>query len=129
MTDYNNVFNSDNIPESNWFKFENVGDKIAGEVVGLEHKDANGQLPAQRVFTLKTANGVVNVGISMTKDYIIQRTNMVKLGDIVGFDFKESIPAKVKGYSPAKSIEVYVTKGSAQEGTSLGDTTSEESPF
>lgn len=108
---YEDLFNKDNVPESNWFKFEKVGDRVSGIVVGLDEKEAVGEFPAQRVFQLKQPDeSILNVGISMNKDYIIQRTNSVQLGDMIGFEFQKEIPAKTKGYAPAKSIEVYVKK-------------------
>lgn len=104
------IFNEENIPASNWFKFEKVGDKVGGEVVGVsEKKSSNPTFPDQRVFEIKKADGeIVNVGIKTTSDYLMTRTKNVKPGDKIGFEFKKEIPAKVKGYSPAKSIEVYV---------------------
>ena|SRR3990167_4402338 len=104
------IFDEKNIPESNWFKFEKVGDKISGEVLEIVEKSStNPTFPSQRVFTVKKNDGeILNVGIKTTSDYLMTRTKNVKAGDMIGFEFKKEIPAKVKGYSPAKSIEVYV---------------------
>lgn len=104
------IFNEENIPESNWFKFEKVGDRISGEVLEVaEKKSNNPTFPDQRVFTIKKNDGnIVNVGLKTTSDYLMTRTKNVKPGDMIGLEFKAEIPAKVKGYSPAKSIEVYV---------------------
>ncbi len=103
------LFDEKNVPESNWFKFEKVGDKIGGTLVEVKDKPAVGVYPAQRVFTLKQTDGdMVNVGISMNKDYIIGRANSAKMGDILGFEFKKEVPSATKGFAPAKSIEVYV---------------------
>jgi hypothetical protein len=95
--------------EANWFKFEKVGDRVAGEVMDVTQKPGQGTLPAQRVFVLKKNDGeIVNVGISMNKDYVIQRTNRVAVGDRLGFEFTKEVPSTLgKGYAPAKSIEVY----------------------
>lgn len=104
-------FDEKDIPQSAWFKFLKEGDSISGEVVGLsEKKSTDPQFPDQRIFHLKKKDGsVMNVGIPVTKDYIISRTNNVKLGDLIKFEFKKSIPStKGKGFAPAKSIEVYV---------------------
>lgn len=109
MNELDELFNEKNIPESNWFKFEKVGDRVAGEVVGISEKPASGDFAAQRVFQLKQKEGaLLNVGIPVTKDYLMGRTNSVKLGDILGFEFKKEIPPSKKGFAPAKSIEVYV---------------------
>jgi len=114
MTDKKDeLFNEKNIPESNWFKFEKVGDRVSGEVVEVSIKKSNDPTFAdQRVFILKQDNGeLINVGIKVTSDYLMSRTNTVAMGDIIGFEFRKEIPAKKKGYHPAKSIEVYVKKG------------------
>ena len=110
------IFKDENIPESNWFKFDKVGAKVAGEVTDITRKESNSSLfPAQRVFTLKKSDGsFVKVGIKETSDYLMGRTNMVQLGDWIGFEFKKEIPAKTKGHHPAKSIEVYVKKGTGK---------------
>lgn len=111
------IFNEGNIPESNWFKFENVDDKIGGQVVKMFKKEASGQFSAQICFTLKNASGVmggkpikeeeINVGVK-DNDYFRPRLDKVRLGDKVGFHFTKEIPATVKGNSPAKSITPYV---------------------
>lgn len=105
------IFNDENVPESNWFKFEKVGDKIQGVLAENPYikEDKSGEYGDQKVFPIQTADGdVVNVGIRVDKDFVIQRTNKVRRGDKIGFLFKEEIPAKQKGYSPAKSIVPYV---------------------
>ena len=114
MTDKKDeLFNEKNIPESNWFKFEKVGDRVSGEVVEVSIKKSNDPTFAdQRVFILKQDNGeLINVGIKVTSDYIMSRTNSVEPGDIVGILFEKEIPAKKKGYHPAKSITPFVKKG------------------
>ena len=104
------IFNEENIPESSWFKFEKVGDRVSGEVLEVSEKKSNNPtFPDQRVFMIKKNDGeIVNVGLKTTSDYLMTRTKNVKPGDMIGLEFKAEIPAKVKGYSPAKSIEVYV---------------------
>lgn len=109
------LFDKDNIPESNWFKFNKVGDKCGGIVVSIAEKPERDGKPAQRVFGLKQKDGtIINVGLKKTSDYLMGRTNQVKPGDMLGLEFTKEIPAKKKGYSPAKSIEVYVKKGEAK---------------
>lgn len=103
------LFAEENIPASNWFKFEKVGDKIAGEVVEIYETEDKAQFPGQRVFVLKKADGdTVNVGLKRNSDYLMQRSKNVKVGDILGVEFKAEIPPKVKGNHPAKSIEIYI---------------------
>lgn len=101
-------FNDADKAEANWFKFDKIGSRVAGEVVDMHEKPAKDAFPAQRVFVLKQSDGeLVNVGISMNKDYVIQRTNRVAVGDRLGFEYTKDIPASTRGYAPAKSIEVY----------------------
>lgn len=111
------IFDDKNIPESNWFKFEKVDDKIGGQVVKIFKKPAVGQFPAQLCYTLRFARGImngaavaeeeINVGVK-DNDYFRPRLEKVKLGDKVGFHFTKEIPATIKGNSPAKSITPYV---------------------
>jgi hypothetical protein len=107
------LFNEENIPESNWFSFKTVGDKVMGEVVEVFIKKSNDPMFAdQRVFVLKQKDGsLMNVGIKTTSDYLMGRTNMVETGDIVGFEFTKEVPPSKKGFKPAKSITPYVRKG------------------
>lgn len=104
------LFSDENKPASNWFKFEKVGDKVSGVVLENPYTKAGvDDFKDQRVFVLRTQEGEeVNVGVNIDRDYLIQRTNKIRQGDIVGFSFAKEIPATKKGYSPAKSIEVYV---------------------
>jgi hypothetical protein len=105
-----NIFDPKNVPESNWFKMEKVGDKVSGLLVENPYKkvDNSGQFGDQRVFVMQQTDGTtINFGIRVDKDYLMQRTNKLRAGDKVGFEFVKEIPAQKKGYSPAKSIEVY----------------------
>lgn len=110
------LFAEDNIPESNFFKFEKVGDKVGGILVEVQDKPGKDPFPAQRVYTLKQKDGsLINVGIALHKDYIIGRANTAKLGDLLGFEFVKEIPPSNKGFHPAKSIEVYVKHVASEE--------------
>lgn len=126
-----NVFDELNIPESNWFKMEKVGDRISGEVVEISEQPAKDEFPAQRVFSLKQKDGtIVKYGAKYPKmvegkmqgsDYLINRSNHVECGDIVGFEFKKEIPPSRKGFNPAKQIEIYVVKGKKPEADPIAD--------
>src|SRR5882757_2662545 len=111
-TDTNDdIFDPSNVAESNWFAFKVVGDKVGGVMTENYRvkKDTTGVYGDQRVFNLLQKDGtVINVGIKLDKDNLIQRTNRLRQGDKVGFEFVKEIPATKKGYSPAKSIEVYL---------------------
>lgn len=107
--DIDDVFKDENKPQSNWFAFKTVGDKIAGVVTDIFDKAGEGDFPDQKVFVLKDKNGEeTNVGIKKTSSYLITRTKKVRPGDKLGFIFKAEIPPKIKGHNPAKSIEPYV---------------------
>lgn len=110
MTDPNldGLFDEANVPESNFFKFSKVGDRVGGELVAIDDKPASGAFGAQRVFTLRSGEQLTKVGIALTKDYVISRANTAKMGDYLGFIFKALIPNKKPGLHDAKSIEVYV---------------------
>lgn len=117
MTKKDDLFNEKNIPESNWFKFETVGDRVSGEVVEIFEKPEVGEFAAQRCFSLKQDDeSIIHVGIKKTNQYLMGRTNNVVLGDRLGIEFKAEIPPKVKGFHPAKSMEVYIMKGEAKSG-------------
>ena len=103
------LFNEENIPASNWAKFEKVGDKFSGVVEDINIKKGSDGFRDQKVFALKQEDGsVINVGISVDKTFIIQRTNKVRAGDLLGFEFQKEIPATTKGHHPAKSIIPYI---------------------
>ena len=102
------LFDEKNVPESNWFKFDKVGAKVAGVVEDIYDKPGKDEFPDQKVFELKTKDGSVNVGVKKDNTYLIGTTNKVRKGDILGFEFTKEIPATKKGYNPAKSITPYV---------------------
>lgn len=107
--DLDDLFSDENIPESNFFKFEKVGDTVGGTLVEIQDKEGKDGFPPQRVFSLKQEDeSVIKVGISLQKDYVIGRANTAKMGDKLGFKFEKEIPASKKGFHPAKSIEVFV---------------------
>lgn len=103
------LFKDENVPESNWFKFEKVGDKVGGVLVEVQDRPAKDVFPASRVFKLKQPDdSIINVSIPLNKDYVIGRANSAKMGDILGFAFLKEIPSVTKGFAAAKSLEVYV---------------------
>ena len=92
-----------------WFKYDTIGAVIAGTVVDMFEKAQDGQFPAQRVFTLKRANGELwNVPLKK-KDYFMSRTDMLQVGDVLAVKYEKDIPNSVKGYNPSKSISVKTT--------------------
>lgn len=114
---FEDLFNEENIPEGNWFKFEKPGDMVAGEVVEVSEKPSKiAGFPDQRVFLLKKKNGdLINVGLKKTSDYLMTRTSQVRPGDLLAVEFKKIIPATKAGMHDAHSIEVYVKKVAKQD--------------
>lgn len=109
MSKKDDLFDESNIPESNWAKFENVGDRYSGVVDDIFEKKGTDGFKDQKVFALKQDDGsIINVGISVDKSFILQRTNKVRVGDLLGFEFTKEIPATTKGHHPAKSITPYI---------------------
>lgn len=112
-------FSEENIPQSNWMKWPKIGDYIKGTFVKKTFKEGVDQYADQTVYELVNCEGVsdgvkmeltkedsVLVGIS--KDFINDRLSKVEEGRRMGVKFIEEIPAKKKGYSPAKSMMPYV---------------------
>ncbi len=107
-----NFFSDDNKPQSNWFKFEKIGDRVKGEVVDITMQPAKGAFPAQKVFALRQEDGsVLNVGISDNKKYLLDRVRGAEIGDTLGFEYKDEVKSATAGFAPAKSIEAYLKKG------------------
>src|SRR3990167_4584715 len=104
------LWNEENIPSSNFFKFDKIGARVSGNLVAVEDKPGKDGFGPQRVFSLKQEDGsIFKVGISLAKDYVIGRANSAKMGDLVGFEYKKDVPStRGKGFAAAKSIEVYV---------------------
>jgi hypothetical protein len=118
MMNEEEFFGQDTEVQSNWFKFEKIGDKVKGTVSRIFEKEAtlnpNGSVlyPKQLCFSLEDAtvykNGVatkeaeINVGVKYETFY--SRLRKVLEGDMLGFVFDSEIPAKTKGFSNAKVI-------------------------
>ncbi len=110
------IFDDENVPPSNWFKFEEVGDRIAGELLEIQDRPQKEQFGPSRVFTLKTKDGNIwNVSIPLSKTYVIGRAARAALGDTLGFEFKKEVKSATKGFAPAKSLEVYLVKKTPED--------------
>jgi hypothetical protein len=109
-------FSEADIPKSNFFKFEKVGDSIAGVLDDSPYtKEGTDGFPAQVIYPLATKDGdVVNVGIKKFKtdgvalNYVVQSLKKARKGDVIKFVYTKEIPATKKGYKPAKSITPYL---------------------
>ena len=97
------------VPLSNFFKFENVGDKVSGILINKQRKEGSGAFPAQMIYTLRQEDGEeVKVGISEKKLGVIEVLDPVEMGTKVGFKFSAQLEPKQPGYKGAKCIDVYV---------------------
>jgi len=121
------IFSEDNIPSSNWMKFNSIWDAVKGTFKEKFEKQWDGVMPDQIVFVLDKAvkqklkiendkpAGVIsaeepttiNVGVKKTNSFILERLKNVKPWDILAFAFIKEIAPKQKGYNPAKSIMPY----------------------
>lgn len=94
--------------DSNWFKFEKIGDGIKGTLLSKRLQKGQDDFPDQYVYEIKTDDGVVfNVGISVNKIGTVARLNNCKVGEIVGVRFdSEGEPSK-KGFAAPKLLKVF----------------------
>jgi len=106
-------FSEDNVAESNWFAFDEVGKQIYGTLLQPAYlKKGRGNLPDQMVYVLQTDDREIwNVGISVQKTFVNDRLKSIIPGQYIGFKFVKEVPASQKGFSPAKSIVPYAPKG------------------
>lgn len=92
---------------SNWAKFEKQGDKVQGFIRDAFYRPAEGQYPEQRGITLEQANGeLINVGIKR-RDFILAKTDGLRIGDPLTVVLDELQPARTKGFSPTKIFGFY----------------------
>lgn len=91
----------------NWAKFEAVGSMVQGFIRDVFFRASEGQFAEQRGLTLEQADGtLVNVGIKHI-DFVLAKTDRLRLNDPVTIVFEKEIPPSVKGYSPTKQFAFY----------------------
>ena len=95
--------------QSNWFKFNAIGDGIKGTLVEKTlQESSDAAFGDQMVYKIKKANGEVwNVGISIKKSGTVDRLNKCKLGEIIGIKFESEGDSAVKGGHKSKNLKVY----------------------
>ena len=120
-----NFFSDENVPESNWMTFNNVGDIAKWTLVEVINKPAEGNFPAQTVYKLTNASRgsatIVadkvtnpeleecgNLNLASSKSFVNDRLKWAKVGDVIGMAFIKEIPAATKWYAAAKSILPFV---------------------
>lgn len=93
----------------NWAKFEKPGDKVQGYIRDVFFRASEGQFPDQRGLTLEQPDGtLINVGIKHI-DFVLAKTDSLRLNDPVTIVFEKEIPPSVKGHSPTKQFGFYGT--------------------
>lgn len=91
----------------NWAKFEKVTDLVQGFIRDVFFRAGEGQFAEQRGLTLEQADGtLINVGIKHI-DFVLAKTDNLRLGDPVTIVFEKEIPPSVKGHSPTKQFAFY----------------------
>ena len=116
-----NDFAEENIPQSAWMKFDNVGDICKGTVVETFVKQWEGNFPAQTVYVLTNASRgtativedkvtapkleeVWSLNVGSSKAFVNDRLKSTKVWDIIAFAFIKEIPSKTKWNANAKSV-------------------------
>lgn len=93
---------------SNWAKFENVGDKVQGYIRDAFFRPAEGMFKDQRGITIEQEDGsLVNVGLK--RNFTMDKTNTLRIGDPLTIVFEESKESSTKGYKPTKIFTFYGT--------------------
>jgi len=89
---------------SNWAKFEEEGDEVAGYIRDVFHRKAEGGFKEQRGITLEQANGeLVNVAIKRIP-FILAKTDGLRLGDPLKIVFEKQLAPREKGQKGAKQF-------------------------
>lgn len=91
----------------NWMKFEKVGDKVQGYIRDVFYRKAEGMYKDARGITLEQADGkLINISIKRI-DFILSKTDSLRLGDPLTMILEEEIPPKTKGFNPTKVYGFY----------------------
>lgn len=121
------LFDDKNVPEvSSFFKFKKIGDRVSGYLKIQSYEEpGKDDFRAQKVYTLENCqitkiddNGrevkekidEIKVGISVDKKLTVAKAEKAKVGEPLGFKYKEDYQTpenKKKGKHPFKVIEVY----------------------
>lgn len=93
----------------NWASFEKVGDFVQGLIVDVFARKAEGDFKDQRGITLQQEDGVlINVGIKRI-DFVLDKTDNLRLGDPLRIELEKETPHAQKGYSAIKVFGFYGT--------------------
>lgn len=92
---------------SNWYKAEKIGDKVQGYIRDVFYRKAEGIYKDARGITLEQPDGsLINVSIKRL-DFILSKTDGLRLGDPLTVVFEEELPAKKTGHNPTKQFGYY----------------------
>lgn len=92
---------------SNWMKFNKVGDKVQGFIRDVFYRKAEGVYKDARGITLEQADGtLINVSIKRL-DFILSKTDGLRLGDPLTVIFEAELPPKKAGVNPTKQYGFY----------------------
>lgn len=124
-------FTKEDIPSSNWMKFSNVWDSIAGTFLGKEKKEWVNGFPTQIVYTLFRAyiNGEkvededaeYKFWIKEANKFINSQLSRVKEWQIFWIKFDKLVDSK-SGMRPAKS---YIVNIKGMDAKYVSDSTAE----
>ena len=93
----------------NWAGFKKVGDKVQGFIRDAFYRKAEGQFKEQRGITLEQEDGeLINVGIKRI-DFVLNKTDSLRLGDPLTVVLEKETPSTQKGFSPTKVFAFYGT--------------------
>ena len=114
MSEYNfNNYQQDTLTKprdkawDNWAKFEKIGDMVQGFIRDVFFRQGEGQFADQRGLTLEQPDGtLINVGIKHI-DFVLAKTDNLRLNDPLTVVFEKEIPAQVKGHSATKQFAFY----------------------
>ncbi|NKQ39513.1 MAG: hypothetical protein HF967_08645 [Methanosarcinales archaeon] len=104
-------FSEENEAKVGWAKFIKIGDTVRGILTSVSDKPEQGNFPAQKIYTLKTDKGMINVGFPIYKTFVISSMKGATIGQEVGFKYASDYQTdenKKKGMAPAKTIKVYL---------------------
>lgn len=92
---------------SNWAKFNAVGDKVQGYIRDVFFRKAEGIYKDARGITLEQPDGsLINVSIKR-HDFILEKTNKLRLGDPLTVVLEAELPSKKAGYNATKQYGFY----------------------
>lgn len=91
----------------NWASFEKVGDSVQGYIRDVFARKAEGDFKDQRGITLEQPDGtLINVGIKRI-EFVLDKTDNLRLGDPLTIELEKETPHQTKGYSPIKVFGFY----------------------